>query len=481
MTQTQSPEQQETAAVSTLTEPADGPNAAACEPETTVRPLFTRKALAKLIVPLVFEQLLAVTVGMADTMMVSTSGQAAVSGISLVDQINVLLIQIFAALATGGAVVASQYLGRQERDNACTAAKQLLYASTGMAVAICILAIIGNRWILRLVFGSVDPLVMEAAETYFWLSALSYPFLAIYNAGAALYRSMGNSAVSLFASFLMNVINIGGNAVLIYGFGMGVAGAATASLVSRAAAAVVMLLLLRNPSNPIFLRDLHHISFHRDMVRSILRVGIPNGLENGMFQIGKLLVAGMVSTYGLAAITANAIGGNIGSLTNVPGTAIGLAMVTVVGQCMGAKDYRQARSYTFKLMGLSYLSMGVLNALLMALVVPIVGLYQVPAETGDLAIKILLFCCSCTIVFWPLSFTLPNALRAAGDARFTMTASMISMWTCRVGLSYVLGTVFGMGVFGVWVAMVADWIVRDLLFTVRFLRGRWQKKRVIDG
>ena len=307
--------------------------------KTFARPLmFTRQALWRLILPLVLEQLLLVTVGMADTVMVSTVGEAAVSGISLVDQVNVLLIQIFAALATGGAVVASQYLGRRDRENACRSAKQLVYATFGMAVAIGALVLVLNRHILRLVFGNVEPDVMQAAETYFWLSALSYPMLALYNAGAALFRSMGNSRISLFASLIMNVINIGGNALLIYGLNWGVAGAATATLASRTVAGLMMMLLLRNRDNPIFLERLFHPEWNGGILKSILRVGVPNGLENGMFQIGKLLVAGLITTFGTSAIAANAICNNVGSMSNIPGSAIGLAMITVVGQCVGAKD-----------------------------------------------------------------------------------------------------------------------------------------------
>ena len=425
--------------------------------KTFARPLmFTRQALWRLILPLVLEQLLLVTVGMADTVMVSTVGEAAVSGISLVDQVNVLLIQIFAALATGGAVVASQYLGRRDRENACRSAKQLVYATFGMAVAIGALVLVLNRHILRLVFGNVEPDVMQAAETYFWLSALSYPMLALYNAGAALFRSMGNSRISLFASLIMNVINIGGNALLIYGLNWGVAGAATATLASRTVAGLMMLLLLRNR-------------------------GIPNGIENGMFQIGKLLVAGLITTFGTSAIAANAICNNVGSMSNIPGSAIGLAMITVVGQCVGAKDYQQARHYTKTLLAAAYVSMGLLNIALFLLAPYLVGFYAMPQTTTDLALSVLQVNCVVTVLIWPSSFTLPNALRAAGDARFTMVTSMVSMWVFRIGMSYVLGAWLGMGLFGVWTAMQIDWAVRSLVFGVRFLGHKWEKARVLEG
>lgn len=450
--------------------------------KTFARPLmFTRQALWRLILPLVLEQLLLVTVGMADTVMVSTVGEAAVSGISLVDQVNVLLIQIFAALATGGAVVASQYLGRRDRENACRSAKQLVYATFGMAVAIGALVLVLNRHILRLVFGNVEPDVMQAAETYFWLSALSYPMLALYNAGAALFRSMGNSRISLFASLIMNVINIGGNALLIYGLNWGVAGAATATLASRTVAGLMMLLLLRNRDNPIFLERLFHPEWNGGILKSILRVGVPNGLENGMFQIGKLLVAGLITTFGTSAIAANAICNNVGSMSNIPGSAIGLAMITVVGQCVGAKDYQQARHYTKTLLAAAYVSMGLLNIALFLLAQYLVGFYAMPQTTTDLALSVLQVNCVVTVLIWPSSFTLPNALRAAGDARFTMVTSMVSMWVFRIGMSYVLGAWLGMGLFGVWTAMQIDWAVRSLVFGVRFLGHKWEKARVLEG
>lgn len=442
--------------------------------------MFTRRELWRLILPLVAEQLLMVTVGMADTVMVSSVGEAAVSGISLVDQINVLLIQIFAALATGGAVVASQYLGRRDRENACRSAKQLVYASFGMAVLIGAVVLILNRTILQAVFGNVEPEVMRAAETYFWLSALSYPMLALYNAGAALFRSMGNSRVSLFASAVMNVINIGGNAALIYGLNWGVAGAGTATLASRAAAGVIMLVLLHHRDNPIVLNRLLHPEWNGGILRSILRVGVPNGLENGIFQVGKLLVAGLITTYGTAAIAANAIANNIAMMTNLTGSAIGLAMITVVGRCVGAKDLAAARRYTKLLVWAVYVSMWATNIILYFLAPQLVRFYGMPLRTAEMALLVLNVNFIVTSVFWPPSFTTPNALRAAGDAKFTMIVSIISMWVFRIGMSYVLGSWMHLGLLGVWLAMQIDWVVRALFFTLRFHGHKWEQKHVID-
>jgi len=449
--------------------------------QTNRKPLFTARQLWQLILPLVLEQTLLVTVGMADTVMVSSVGEAAVSGISLVDQINILLIQIFAALATGGAVVASQYVGRRERENACRAAKQLIYATFGIAVVIGALVLVSNRHLLRLVFGNVEPDVMASAETYFWLSALSYPVLALYNAGAALFRSMGNSRVSLFVSALMNAINIGGNALLIYGLHWGVAGAGTATLVSRAAAGVIMIVLLHHRNNPIYIERLLHVQWDGGILHAILRVGVPNGLENGMFQIGKLLVANLITSFGTAAIAANAICNNIASMSNLSGAAIGLALITVVGQCVGARDYAEARRYTKVLMWATYISMWVANAAIFLLAPSLVGFYAMPETTTSLALEVLRINCVVVCIFWPMSFTMPNALRAAGDAKFTMVVSMLSMWICRIGMSYVLGAWCHMGLLGVWTAMQLDWVFRGAAFLVRFHGHRWETKKVIDA
>ena len=443
------------------------------------KPLFSTRALCALILPLMVEQLLAVTVGMADTMMVSRVGKAAVSGISLVDAVNILLIQVFAALATGGAVVVSQYLGRRDRQNACAAARQLIWITALLATVIGAVVLVGNRWILQFVFGRVEPAVMENAMTYFWLSALSYPFIAVYNAGAALFRSMGNSKVSMMTSFIINIINIGGNAILIYGFHWGTAGAGTATLVSRAVAAAVMVVLLHHQNNPVYLEGLLRPYLDRKLAGSILKVGIPNGVENGMFQVGKLLVAGLISSFGTAAITANAICNNLGSLSNIPGAAIGLGMVTVVGQCVGARDHTQARRYTKLLVGWTYAVMALTNLAVLLLAKPLIGMYHVSVETNTMAFEVMAVYCILCAVIWPLSFTTPNALRAAGDARFTMTVSMFSMWIFRIGFSYILGSWLQMGLFGVWLAMEIDWVVRALFFTIRFLGKKWEKANVI--
>lgn len=441
--------------------------------------MFTRRALWKLIAPLIVEQILAVNIGLADTFMVSQCGEAAVSGVSLVDTLNILLINIFSALATGGAIVSSQYIGREEPENACIAAKQLILVTAGISTLLMTVCLIGNHGILDVIFGKVETDVAENAYTYFFWSALSYPFIALYNAGAALFRAMGNSRVSMLVSLLMNILNISGNALLIFGAGLGVAGAAIASLISRFVGAVIILLLLRFQHHAIHLDSLIRLEWKPHMIRNILMIGIPTGLENGMFQVGKILVMGLITEIGTVAITANAIANQVAALPQIPGAAIGLAMVTVVGQCIGAGEYDQAQAYTIKLTGLAYGMMSVLCILEACGAGIIVSMFALSADTVTTTVELLVFHGITCMVLWPASFVLPNGLRAAGDVRFTMLVSVLSMWICRIGFSYLFVKLFQMGVMGVWIAMVLDWIVRVVFFIIRLLRGKWKNKQII--
>lgn len=438
--------------------------------------MFTKKQLIQLILPLVVEQFLAVAVGMADIIMVSKAGESAISGVSLVDTINVLLINIFTAMATGGAVVVSQYIGQKNRDNACEAANQLLLSTGYIAIGVSALSILGNVCFLQLILGNIDAEIMENARLYFYITAVSFPFLAIYNCCAALFRSMGNSTISMKISMVMNIVNIIGNAVFVYGFAMGVEGVAIPSLLSRALAAFLMIRLLRNPIYPVNIRENFSFHLNMDMVKSILQIGIPNGLENGMFQIGKILVLRIVTSFGAMAITANAVSNTVAAFAALPGLAAGLALITVVGQCVGAKDYEQAKKYTRLIMTGTITEMIVLNTVLILSLPIILNWYHLSTETAALTRKILIYHSIFCFFFWPLSFSLPNALRAASDVRYTMIVAILSMWIWRIGFSFVLGKTFGMGVFGIWVAMSIDWVFRSVCFVVRFMRGKWQYK-----
>ena len=438
--------------------------------------LFGKRDLRRLILPLIIEQLLAVTVGMADSAMVSVVGEAAMSGVSLVDMLNVLLINLMAALATGGAVVTAQMLGARDRDGARESVRQLLIVSMILSLVLMVTVLFCQRPMLRLLFGSIEQDVMDSALTYFSISAISYPFIALYNACAALFRSMGDSRTSMLISVGMNLLNIGGNALLVYGLHMGVAGVALPSLISRAVAAIVLLVLLTNPTREIFLDWRTKWRVKGDLVRKILHIGIPNGLENSLFQMGRILVLGIITTFGTLQIAANQVANNLCALGCIPGQAIGLAMITVVGQCVGAGDYRQARHYSKKLLGITYLVDGVLNLVILVSLPLLFRLYHISDETRQLASILVFIHAGSGILLWPASFTLPNALRAASDVRFTMVVSIVSMAVFRIGTSYILAFGFQLGAVGVWCSMVLDWICRVICFVLRFRGHAWEKK-----
>jgi len=443
------------------------------------KPLFSRQALQRLLWPLVGEQFLAVTIGMADTVMVASVGEAAVSAVSLVDSINILMLNIFAALATGGAIVASQYLGQRDEKNANRSAKQLVVVVALFGLALGLLCALLRAPLLRGLFGSADAAVLSDAQNYFFFTALSYPFIAVYNSGAAIFRSMGNSKVSLKASLISNVINIIGNAICIYGLGWGVVGAAVPTLISRIVGAVLILWLLRNRSLRISLTNWREFRLRPDMVRRILGIGVPNGLESGMFQIGKILVQGLIASLGTVSIAANAVCGTLSALPQIPAQAIGLGMTTVVGQCVGAGDYKQAQTYIKKLTIMATAFHGVLCVLFFFAIPWMLMPFGLSSETVRLATHLQQVYYLVGALTWALSFTFPNGLRAAGDVKFTMTASVLSMWIFRIGFSYLLVSFFGLGVDGVWYAMYIDWAVRIVAFQLRYFSGKWKTKRII--
>lgn len=440
----------------------------------SVGTMFNNKMLCKLIIPLILEQMLGVLVGMADTVMVSSVGEAAVSGVSLVDSVNVLFFTVFSALATGGSVVSAHYIGQKDEEKAKQAGNQLFRVALIAGLAIMAICLGGNRYFLRLVFGKIETEVMNNAMTYFMIMAFSLPFLSCYNACAAIFRGMGNSKISLYCSIIMNVINISGNALLLYVAKMEVAGVAIASLVSRAVGMLVMVYLLQKPRNIIQLEKRFSLKLKKGMVKKILQIGVPNGLETGVFQIGKVLVLSLVASFGTESIAANAVGNTVATVQNMAGGAIGLAMITVVGQCIGAGEYGQAKYYAKKLLKMAYIAMIVVNLIILTGVIPFVGkLFNLSAETTGYAQTILTYSAIGAMVIWPLSFTLPNALRAAGDVTITMVVSIASMWLWRVILSVILGKYFDMGVAGVWIAMIVDWAFRSICFWIRFSRGKW--------
>ncbi len=443
------------------------------------KPMFTNKQLRAIIIPLVVEQMLAMTIGLADTVMVSSCGESAVSGVSIVDSINILFLTLFTALATGGSVVAAQYIGMGDKKNAGKSANQLFYVSLLVSLIFGVICCTFRNPILKALYGNVDADVMSYAQTYFLLTAASYPFIAVYNSGAALFRSMGDSKTSMLTSFLMNGLNVVGNAIFIYGCGMEVAGAAWATLLSRIIGSIFITILLFNKKRIISYTALYKVKLDFSMIKKILYIGVPNGIENSIFQVGKIIVAAIVAVLGTQSITANAICANIASIQVTPGMSIGVTMITVVGQCVGAGRYEEARKYIRKLMFIAYILIWVTTAILFFARYPILRLYNLSDATTELTLKCFYVHSACAIIIWPFAFALPNALRASNDVKYTMYVSLASMMFLRVLLTYVLIHFFHVSVVAVWIAMCSDWFVRALFFYIRIKGDKWTKKKLI--
>ena len=437
--------------------------------------LFSRNDLVRLIIPLIVDQFLQVAVGLSDSIMVARVGEAAVSGVSLVDTVMLLIINIFTALATGGAVIAGQYRGRKDPKTGCEATAQLFNFTFLFSIFIMILGYLGQNVILYHVFGKIEPEVMKDSRTYLLIVLSSIPMIAMYNAGAAIFRAMGNSNVAMKTSLLMNSINVFGNALLIFGFQRGVEGVAIPKVVSRGVACVVILILLNNQEHELHILHPYPFKIKWNVLKKILYIGIPNGLENSMFQLGKIAVLSLVSGLGTASLAANAVGNNIANFAILPGMSFGFALLTVCAQCVGAGDFEQVKYYTKHMMRVEYLCLIASNLIVILALPFILSVYNLSDEAARYANDIILYHAACVVTIWPLSFTLPNTLRAAADVKITMVLSIISMWIFRFGFSYLLTMVFHIGIFGVWVAMTIDWLVRGIFFVCRYKSGRWQK------
>ena len=441
--------------------------------------LFSNESLKAMIIPLFLEQLLVMLVGMADTLVVSYAGEAAVSGVSLVNQFNTIFIYLFTALASGGAVVISQYIGRKVNDDAGESASQLLSFSTTFSILVAVLVLIGNERMLRMMFGKVENSVMEACITYLRVSAYSYPALAVYNSGAALFRSMGKTSVTMYLSVASNIINVIGNLIGVFVFHAGVAGVAYPSLIARTFSAVVITVLCFQRKNEVFYRCKWIFQWNGDFMKQILRIALPNGMENGIFQLIKVALSSMVALFGTYQIAANGVAQSIWSLAALAGVAMGPIFITVIGQCMGNGDTKTADDYFRKLTRITLLLSSAWNLLIFLLTPLFVRFYALEPETKQLVILLVLIHNLFNAVAYPFSGALSNGLRAAGDVKFTMYVSVISTVAVRLMLSWVFGIVLQMGVIGIAIAMVCDWSLRAVIFFWRQKSGKWKVFRVI--
>lgn len=441
--------------------------------------LFSNKALKDMIVPLFIEQLLVMLVGLADTLVVSYAGEAAVSGVSLVNQFNTIFIYLFTALASGGAVVISQYIGRKAMDAAGKSASQLLLFSVIFSVLVSALVLLGNENMLRLMFGKVEGDVMQACITYLRISAYSYPALAVYNAGASLFRSVGKTGVTMYLSVASNIINVIGNLIGVFVLHAGVAGVAWPSLIARTFSAVVITVLCFRKKNRVFYTRKWIFQWDGALMRHILGIAIPNGLENGVFQLVKVALSSIVALFGTYQIAANGVAQSIWSLAALAGVSMGPVFITVIGQCMGNRDTQLAEHYLRKLTKITVLLSSAWNLLIFVVTPLFMRFYALEPGTKQLVIWLVLIHNLFNSVAFPFSGALSNGLRAAGDVKYTMYVSVISTIAVRLLLSWLLGVVLQMGVIGIAIAMVCDWSIRAILFYRRQRSGKWKTFQVI--
>ena len=441
--------------------------------------MFTNKQLKDMIVPLIAEQFLVMLVGLADTFVVSYAGEAAVSGVSLVNSFNTIFLFLFTALASGGAVVVSQYIGRKNTDKASEAVSQLLMVSVLFSAAVSVLILIFNQGIIRAIFGQVEPEVEEACVTYLRISAYSYPALAVYNAGAALYRSVGKTSTTMKISIIANVINVAGNLIGVFALHAGVAGVAYPSLISRGFSAVVITLLCFRDQEGVRYRWRQILAWKSELLKTIMGIAVPNGLESGIFQLVKVGLSSIVALFGTSQIAANGIAQSIWSVASLVSVAMDAVFITVIGQCMGAGDNDQAEAYFKKLMKLTVGISLAWNGLIALLTPWIAGAYAVSEETRQYVLYLVLIHNLGNSILFPFADPLGKGLRAAGDVKYTVVVSLFTTIGVRLLLSLLFGIVLQMGVIGIALAMCMDWLVRAILFWIRFKKGRWKTFQVV--
>lgn len=442
--------------------------------------LYSNRQLIALMLPLICEQIFTSFMGTVDSMMVSNVSEAAISAVSLVDSINILVIQAFYALASGGAIVCANYLGQKRRDQAERSANQLLFIIFAISLAVLAVCQLFRAPLLRLVFGSVEQEVMDAAMVYFFYTSLSFPFIALFDSGSAVFRAQNNSRLPMAITVSTNLMNIAGNALLIWGFHLGVAGAAVSTLLSRIAAALLVLLFLRRKSGELRIGNFIFLKPDGRLIKNILRIGIPSGVENGMFQFGKLAIQSTVSLMGTAAIAAQGMANLIENLNGILAIGVGVGLMTVVGESLGAGRKDEAIYYVKKLSIVSEVVIVISCLVMYILVYPITKFGGMEAESARLCIHMVTWITIVKPVAWVFSFIPAYGFRAAGDVKFTMTVSVLSMWFCRVLLAMILARGFGMGPMAVWIGMFADWSVRGIIYAIRLKNKKWLNHQVIS-
>ena len=441
--------------------------------------LFSNKALFYLFIPLLIEQALEFFVGLADSIMVASLGEAAISGVSLVDFLMQLLIFSFSALATGGAVIAGQYLGDKNIDKARDASNQLIWFSAISSSFFMLIVLFARHFLITVLFGQIEADVWNTANMYLLIVALSIPFIAIYNSGAAIFRTTNNAFLPMQVMFICDILNIIGNAFCIYYLGWGVEGVAIPTVIARFLVAIILLYFIMDENYLLHIKRTLRHKFDWLLLKNVLNVGIPYGIENGLFQLGRILVLSLVSTFGTMAIAANSVGYAIAVFSVLPGFAINLGLTAVISRCVGADDYEQAKYYNKKCILIVFISHIIINVIIFALLPFLLDIYGLSAKTAQMAFEMIVWHGIFAIIIWPIAFTLPATFRGAGDSKSVMYISLAVMFTCRIALSYVIADWLGIGVFGTWIAMFIDWYVRAALYIYRYFSDKWTEYRTV--
>jgi len=444
------------------------------------KPMFSNRDLVNFTIPLVLDALLVIAAGIVDTAMVSSAGEAAVSGVSLVDSLNLLFVTIFNALAIGGVVVTSQYIGKGDIANANRSANQVFYLLLFVSCATTIILICFIPQILNLVYGGIDEDVFVSARDYFFYILLGYPFLAVGNGCTALLRSMGKNKLSVILTSGYNLLNVIGNAILIYGYGLGVRGAAISTSLSRVVFAVAGMWIMHDKHLKVYFEKLYKVRIDRDILKRVFVIGGGNSIEQGLFQVGKVLVASLVSSFGTIAIAANSVATTV---TNIGWSSVGAfstALLPVVGQCMGAGKPEQAKMYSKKMLRAASVAVITVFGAIFLLRNQLVLLFDFEPDALCEAAYYTGVASLFTIASgYSWSFLPMATFRASGDTKYAVCLAVGTMFTFRVGLSYLLNYLFDIGLLATWIGMWADWVFRSVLNTIHFYRGKWLNKKAI--
>lgn len=441
--------------------------------------LFSNADLKKLIIPLTLEQILFMLVGIADTLMVSAIGEEAISGVSLINILEYFTYTVMSAICSGGGIVISQYIGAKNNRLAKETSNQLVSLALGISFVWTGLGIYFHAEFLNLLYGNVDSGVMQAADTYFLIAVCSIPCVAVHQSCSAMFRAINETKIPLYTVILLNITNIVGNYLAVYVLHAGVLGVAVATVLARVVGNALMLYFSMQTKFVLHVRIKELFKFNLLLIRKILGISIPNGIENGLFAAGKVIMTSIVALFGTTQTAANAVSNTYQISAIFFVNSINMAMLTVVGQCVGANQYEQAKYYVRKLLKLSFVCTAVLSTIVIVAMPFTLKFYNISKETQDLVIVLVIIHNIAATFLQPLCFNLPNAIRAAGDVGFTMRAGIGSMMIFRLGVAYIAGILLNYQILGVWFAMVADWFVRSLLFAYRWKSNAWTKYRVV--